>query len=66
MNLGGSSIPNPATDFLKAFKPSPNGRVRFVGTAVIDGHAAYVINFTGLHEHWPVKHWLLGQAMPSS
>jgi hypothetical protein len=50
MNLGGGSIPNPATDFLKVFKPSPNGRVRFVGTAVIDGQAAYVINFTGLHD----------------
>jgi hypothetical protein len=30
MNLGGSSIPNPATDFLKVFKPSRSGRVRFV------------------------------------
>jgi hypothetical protein len=50
MNLGRSSIPNPATDFLKVFKPSPNGRVRFVGTAVIDGQPAYVIDFTGLHD----------------
>ncbi len=50
MNLGGSSIPNPATDFLKVFKPSRSGRVRFVGTAVIDGQPAYVIDFTGLHD----------------
>jgi hypothetical protein len=50
MNLGGSSIPNPATDFLKVFKPSRSGRVRFVGTAVIEGQPAYVIDFTGLHD----------------
>jgi hypothetical protein len=43
------AIPNPAAEYRTVFKPSPNGRVRFVGAGTLDGQPVYKISFTGLH-----------------
>jgi hypothetical protein len=46
--MSASPIPNPARDYLTVFKPSANGRVRFVGSGTVNGIPAYKISFTAL------------------
>lgn len=46
--MSSSPIPNPAREYLTVFKPSANGRVRFVGSGTVDGVPAYKISFTAL------------------
>jgi hypothetical protein len=46
--MAASPIPNPARNYLTVFKPSANGRVRFVGSGTVNGVPAYKISFTAL------------------